>query len=63
MYAKYAELRDKKGVKDANVAEATKIPRSFFTDWKQGKYSPKIDKLLKIAEFFDVPVNEFIDAR
>ena len=63
MYAKYAELRDAKGVKDADVSAATGIPRSFFTDWKQGRYSPKIDKLLKIAEFFDVSINEFIDAR
>ena len=60
MYAKYVELRDRKGVKDADVAKATGLYPSVFTDWKQGNSSPKIDKLLKIAEFFEVSIEEFL---
>lgn len=60
MYAKYVELRDKKGVKDADVAKATGLYPSVFTDWKQGNSSPKIDKLMKIAEFFEVSIEEFL---
>lgn len=60
MYAKYVELRDKKGVKDADVAKATGLYPSVFTDWKQGTCSPKIDKLLKIAEYFEVSIEEFV---
>lgn len=60
MYAKYAELRDSKGVKDADVAKATGIFPSTFSDWKSGRSTPKLEKLLKLAEFFGVTVEEFI---
>lgn len=60
MYTKYAELRDKAGVKDATVAAETNIPKSTFTDWKAGRSKPKLEKLLKIAKFFNVSVEEFI---
>lgn len=60
MYAKYVKLRDAKGVNDANVSDATGIPRSTFTDWKQGRSNPKIDKLLKIAEYFGVSIEELV---
>lgn len=63
MYAKYAELRDAKGVNDAKVSEATGIPRSTFTDWKQGRSNPKLEKLLKIADFFGVSIEAFIERR
>ena len=59
MYAKYVELRDKKGVNDASVSDATGIPRSTFTDWKNGRSNPKFEKLLKIAAYFEVSVEEF----
>lgn len=60
MYAKYVELRDKAGVRDADVAKATGIYPSVFTDWKNGKSNPKLDKLMKIAEFFNVSIEEFV---
>lgn len=63
MYAKYAELRDSKGFKDSDVAKATGIYQSTFTDWKNGKSTPKIDKLLKVANFFGVPIDVFLKER
>ena len=60
MYAIYAKLRDEKGIRDADVAKATDIPQSTFTEWKNGKYQPKLEKLIKIAGFFGVPVDTFI---
>ena len=60
MYEKYEELRDAKGVNDAKVSEATGIPRSTFTDWKQGRSKPKVEKLLKLAEYFGVSVEVFV---
>lgn len=60
MYSKYAELRDAKGVNDAKVAESTGIPRSTFTDWKQGRSKPKVEKLLKLADYFKVSIEELI---
>jgi len=60
MYAKYAELRDKKGVRDADIAKATDIPQSTLTDWKNGLYTPKVDKMIKLADYFGVSLDVFI---
>lgn len=57
MYEIYCELRDKKGIKDADVARETGITKSTFTDWKNGRSIPKSDKLSKIAEFLGVTEN------
>lgn len=56
MYEIYCELRDKLGVKDNAVALATGVNKSTFSDWKSGRSSPKQDKLQKIADYFDVPL-------
>lgn len=61
MYKKYVELRDAMGVTDATVARETNIPKSTFTDWKNGRSKPKIEKLLKLAVYFDCSVTEFIN--
>ena len=60
MYARYVELRDKMGIRDADVSKATGIPQSVFTDWKNSKSSPKIDKLMKIADFFGISLDDFV---
>ena len=60
MYSTYEALRNNKGVRDADVSKATGIPQSTFTDWKNGKYVPKVEKLLKLADYFQVSLDEFI---
>ena len=57
MYEIYCKLRDAKGVKDADVAKATGVTKSTFSDWKNGRSKPKDEKLLKIAEYFDVTLD------
>lgn len=60
MYEKYAKIRDEKGVTDYKVAQATGISSSTFSEWKCGHYTPKIDKMIKIAQFLGVDVGEII---
>lgn len=60
MYATYAKMRDERNMKDADVAKATGIFPSVFTDWKNGKSSPKIDKIIKIADLFQVSLDDFV---
>lgn len=62
MYEIYCELRDKKGVRDADVAKATGITKSTFSDWKNGRSKPKGDKLKKIADYFGVSV-QYLETR
>ena len=61
MYKKYAVLRDEKGVTDYRVAVETGITKSTFTDWKNGRSKPKVDKLKVLADYFNVPIEYFLD--
>lgn len=56
MYERYLQLLTENKCKSADVAKATQIPPSTFSDWKKGKSSPKQDKLQKIADHFGVQV-------
>ena len=60
MYTKYAELRDKRGIKDSEVAYATGISPATLSDWKKGRYTPKADKMKKLADFFGEPLETFM---
>lgn len=55
-YVKFRRLLAKKGVTAADVSRATGITQSTFTNWKQGKSCPKVDKLIRIARYFDIPL-------
>lgn len=44
------------------VSKATGIAASTFTDWKQGRSSPKADKLLRIAAYFDLSLDEMLSS-
>ena len=57
-YAKFEELLRAKGATVYQVAKATGIANSTFTDWKNGRSAPKTDKLARIAEFFGVGLDE-----
>lgn len=61
MYEKYAKLREEKKVTDYRVAIDTGITKSTFTDWKNGRSEPKIDKLKRLADYFNVPIEFFLE--
>lgn len=61
MYKIYEKLRDARGITDYRVSKDTGIPRSTLFDWKEKKYTPKIDKLLILADYFGVPIELFIE--
>ena len=56
-FERYQSLLELHGVTSAYVSKQTGIPQSTFSDWKKGKSVPKIDKLTKIAQLFDVSVD------
>ena len=59
MYAKYAKLRDAAGITDYRVAQETGIPTSTLTNWKKGRYT-KVDKIMKLAKYFGVSLNDLV---
>lgn len=60
-YKQFKELCEQKKVTPYRVAVSTGIAQTTFSDWKKGEYTPKIDKLCKIANYFEVPVTVFIE--
>lgn len=61
LYKKYAELRDKKGLTDYRVSKETGLSTAMFSNWKQGNYKPKADKLKILADYFGVPIEHFLE--
>lgn len=61
MYNKYVKVRDAKGISDYRVSLDTGITKSTFTDWKNGRSNPKIEKLKIIADYFGVSIEYFLE--
>lgn len=61
MYIIFAQLLQKRGVTAYQVSKATGVSQSSLSDWKNGKSKPKYDKLKKIADYFNVSVDVFLE--
>lgn len=57
MYEIFEQLLTENGVTAYQVSKATGVAQSSLSDWKKGKSKPKIDKMQKIADYFNVPVD------
>lgn len=57
MYKIFEKLLLERGVTAYQVSKATGISTGSLTDWKKGRSQPKVDKLQKIADYFDVSVD------
>lgn len=53
-YEIFKRLCEKNGVKPSDITKETGITSATFTSWKQGKYTPKAEKLQQIADYFGV---------
>lgn len=53
-YQNFEWLCKQKGVTPNKVSKETGISTATLTNWKQGKYTPKIDKLQLISNYFGV---------
>ncbi|WP_102412480.1 helix-turn-helix domain-containing protein [Beduinella massiliensis] len=61
MYRKFEKLLESHGVTAYRVAHATGISTSTFSGWKNGRSSPKLDKLKRIADYFGVSISYFVE--
>ena len=59
-YQRFEALLKSHGTSVYRLAKATGISNSTFTDWKNGRSTPKADKLKLIADYFSVPVDYLI---
>ena len=60
-YEKYEILLKSTGKTSYRVAIDTGIGKNIFTYWKQGRSKPKMEKLKILADYFDVPLDYFLD--
>ena len=62
-YRKYKELCKINNVTPYQVSAGTdgKVSTTVLSQWKYGEYALKLDKLSLIANFFGVPVTDFIE--
>lgn len=54
MYEIFEQLLLQRGITAYRVAKETGVTTATLTNWKNGKYTPKQDKLQKIADYFGV---------
>ena len=61
MYEKFLYLLEVNEVTTYRVAKETGISQTLFTNWKQGRSEPKLSTLQKIAKYFGVGVEYFLN--
>lgn len=54
MYEIFEKLLSEKGVSAYRVAQETGVSTATLTSWKKGIYTPKPEKLQKLADYFEV---------
>lgn len=60
-YARFAELREQKHLSDYQLSKESGISATTLYAWKKGTYTPKVDKLAKIAKVLEVPLEELLN--
>ena len=56
-YDTFEKLCTAKGVTPYRVAKETGVSTSTLSSWKTGRYTPKREKLQKIADYFGITVD------
>lgn len=60
MYKNFESLLKEKNLTAYQVSKETGVATATLSEWKKGTYTPKLEKLMKIAEYLDVPLEELI---
>lgn len=61
MYEKFEELLKLHNVTAYEVSKNTGIIASTFSDWKSGRSKPGVEKLAKLAKYFGVQIEYFLE--
>ena len=54
-------LREKKGIEQQELADILNVPRSTLACWENNIRTPKLEQIMKIAEFFNTNLNIIYD--
>lgn len=61
MYKKLEALLQARGITAYRLAKDLEMSPMVFSDWKNCKSKPKADKLKKIADYFGVAMEYFLE--
>lgn len=61
MYKKFEALLRERNITPYRVHKETGISTATLSDWKTGRSTPKLDKLIILAKYFNVPLAYFTD--
>lgn len=57
---KLLSLRTERGLSQEDLAEQTGVSRQSVSKWETGQSVPDLDKIIKLADLFDVSVDELV---
>lgn len=60
-YSRFEKILSEKSITPYRVATDLGISPMIFSDWKNGKGKPKLDRMIQIANYLNVPVTDFSD--
>jgi len=61
LYEKFAKLLDETNKTAYQVSKDTGVSTATLSSWKKGEYTPKVDKLKILAEYFGVSIEYFLE--
>lgn len=61
MYEKFQQLLDKTHKTPYKVSKDTGISTATLSNWKNGNYVPKADKLKILADYFGISIEYFLE--
>lgn len=61
MYKKFKELLDKMNKTSYQVSKETGISQTAFSNWKSGRSEPGLESLKKLANYFGVSIEYFLE--
>lgn len=59
---KLAEIRERRGLKQIDIANAAKVSRAFYTLVENGNRIPSLRKAKPMAQALGISLDEFFDA-
>ena len=60
MYERFRQLMSERNITSYQVSKDTGVSQTTLSYWKSGRSKPKLDKIIKIAIYFNVPLDELI---
>lgn len=55
---KIQEILDKKGISSYKMCKDIGMPQATFTKWKNENKNPSIDRIILIAQYLDISIDE-----